>query len=79
MTSSGNICWSGPKRWPKPLFFDAEDQLYFDFVSAALNLWTENNGIKGTKDADEIKFILEQVNVLEFQPKSGGKIAVTDA
>ena len=79
MTSSGNLFWSGPKRCPKPLVFDAEDQLHFDFVWAAANLRAENYGLQGTKDADEIKSILKQVNVPEFQPKSGVKIAVTDA
>ena len=79
MTSSGNLFWSGPKRCPKPLVFDADDQLHFDFVCAAANLRAENYGLQGTKDADEIKSILKQVNVPEFQPKSGVKIAVTDA
>jgi len=79
VTSSGNLFWSGPKRCPKPLVFDAEDQLHFDFVCAAANLRAENYGLQGTKDADEIKSILKQVNVPEFQPKSGVKIAVTDA
>ena len=79
VTSTGNLFWSGPKRCPKPLTFDVEDALHYDFVEAAANLRAENYGIKGTKDRDEIKAILKQVNVPEFQPKSGVKIAVTDA
>jgi len=79
VTSTGNLFWSGPKRCPKPLTFDAEEALHFDFVEAAANLRAENYGIKGTKDRDEIKSILKQVNVPVFQPKSGVKIAVTDA
>ena len=39
----------------------------------------ENYGIQGTKDKDQIKSILKQVNVPVFEPKSGVKIAVTDA
>ena len=79
MTSSGNLFWSGPKRCPKILDFDVEDGLHYDFVVAAANLRAENYAIKGTKDKDEIKAILKQVNVPRFEPKSGVKIAVTDA
>merc|ERR1719517_287004 len=79
VTSSGNLFWSGPKRCPKILTFDVEDSLHFDFVEAAANLRAENYGIKGTKDKEEIKSILKQVNVPVFEPKSGVKIAVTDA
>jgi len=79
VTSSGNLFWSGPKRCPKPLVFDVENQLHYDFVEAAANLRAENYGIKGTKDKEEIKSILKKVHVPEFQAKSGVKIAVTDA
>jgi len=79
VTSSGNLFWSGPKRCPKILDFDVEDQLHYDFVEAAANLRAENYRIKGTKDKEEIKAILKQVNVPVFTPKSGVKIAVTDA
>jgi len=79
VTSTGNLFWSGPKRCPKVLTFDAEDPLHFDFVEAAANLRAENYGIQGTKDKDQIKSILKQVNVPVFEPKSGVKIAVTDA
>merc|ERR1711990_422675 len=79
VTSSGNLFWSGPKRCPKILDFDVEDQLHYDFVAAGANLRAENYGIKGTKDKEEIKSILKQVNVPVFEPKSGVKIAVTDA
>ena len=71
--------WSGPKRCPTPLVFNVEDPLHYDFVEAAANLRAENYGIQGTKDKDKIKSILKQVNVPEFQPKTGVKIAVTDA
>jgi len=79
VTSSGNLFWSGPKRCPTPLVFNVEDPLHYDFVEAAANLRAENYGIQGTKDKDKIKSILKQVNVPEFQPKTGVKIAVTDA
>merc|ERR1719188_2918550 len=79
VTSSGSPFWSGPKKCPTPLVFNIEDPLHYDFVEAAANLRAENYGIQGTKDKDKIKSILKQVNVPEFQPKTGVKIAVTDA
>ena len=79
MTSSGTLFWSGPKKCPKALDFDVENQLHYDFVEAAANLRAENYGIQGTKDKEEIKSILKTVNVPVFTPRSGVKIAVTDA
>merc|ERR1719423_330994 len=32
VTSSGSPFWSGPKKCPKPLNFDAEDSLHMDYV-----------------------------------------------
>jgi len=79
VTSTGSLFWSGPKKCPKVLNFDAEDKTHFDFVEAASNLRARVFGIKGSKDPEMIKGILKQVVVPEFQPKSGVQIAVTDA
>merc|ERR1719228_2389186 len=79
VTSTGSPFWSGPKKCPKVLNFDPEDQMHFDFVEAAANLRAGVYGIKGTKDVDQIKGILKQVVVPVFEAKSGVKIAVTDA
>jgi len=79
VTSTGSLFWSGPKKCPKVLNFDAEDKTHFDFVEAAANLRARVFGIKGSKDPEMIKGILKQVVVPEFQPKSGVQIAVTDA
>jgi len=79
VTSTGSPFWSGPKKCPKVLEFDPEDQMHFDFIEAAANLRAGVYGIEGTKDVDQIKGILKQVVVPQFEPKSGVKIAVTDA
>merc|ERR1711936_1217770 len=79
VTSTGSPFWSGPKKCPKVLNFDPEDQMHFDFVEAAANLRAGVYGIKGTKDVDQIKGILKQVVVPVFEAKSGVKIAATDA
>ena len=30
--SDGNLFWTGPKRFPKPIEFDAEDDLHLDYI-----------------------------------------------
>jgi len=79
VTSSGSPFWSGPKKCPKPLNFDAEDSLHMDYVVAAANLMAEVYGIPKNTDRVYIAEVLTTVNVPKFEPKSGVKIAVTDA
>eukprot|EP00092_Neocalanus_flemingeri_P032732 GFUD01035603.1.p1 GENE.GFUD01035603.1~~GFUD01035603.1.p1 ORF type:complete len:1086 (+),score=321.65 GFUD01035603.1:80-3337(+) len=79
VTSTGSPFWSGPKKCPTALNFDQDDQMHFDFVESAANLRAGVYGIKGTKDREQIKTILKQVVVPQFEAKSGIKIAVTDA
>ncbi len=42
VTSSGQPFWSGPKRAPKPLTFDANDQMHLEYVMSAALLHAEN-------------------------------------
>jgi len=79
VTSSGSPFWSGPKKCPKPLTFDPEDSLHMDYIVAAANLMAEVYGIPKHTDRPAIATILLKVNVPKFEPKSGVKIAVTDA
>jgi len=79
ITSSGSPFWSGPKKCPKPLVFDTSDDLHMEFVVAAANLRAEVYGMAKNENRDEIRSLLQQVKVPEFQPASGIKIAVTDA
>lgn len=79
VTSSGSPFWSGPKRCPKPLDFNLENSLHMDFIEASANLLAEVYGIPKNKDRAEIARIILTVNVPKFEPKSGVKIAVTDA
>jgi len=69
ITSTGAPFWSGPKRAPKPIVFDPNNQLHLDFVLTAANLRAFNYGLKGTTDYEEIKKILPNVMVPEFTPK----------
>merc|ERR1719305_1942775 len=71
VTSTGSPFWSGPKKCPTALVWNFEE--------AAANLKAEIYGIEKNKDRSVIKAIIAKVNVPTFEPKSGIKIAVTDA
>lgn len=78
VTSSGQLFWSGPKRCPDPLVFDVNNTLHMDYIIAAANLKAKVYGIKTNRDREEIAKIVSTVQVPEFTPKSGVKIAETD-
>lgn len=78
LTSSGQPFWSGPKRCPESLVFSTEVSLHLDYILAAANLKAEVYGIPQNRDREAIKLMVNRVQVPEFIPKSGVKIAVTD-
>lgn len=79
VTSSGQPFWSGPKRCPEPLTFDVNNTLHMDYIVAAANLKAKVYGIETNRDREEIVKIVSTVQVPEFTPKSGVKIAETDS
>eukprot|EP00897_Mesotaenium_endlicherianum_P006549 jgi/Mesen1/5922/ME000030S05186 len=78
-TSAGTPFWSGTKRAPTPLLFDAGDALHLDFIVAAANLQATVYGLKGCRDRAVFAPALRSIQVPAFQPKEGVKIAVTDS
>lgn len=78
-TSSGQPFWSGPKRCPEPLKFDVNNSLHLDYIYAGANLKAQVYGIPQTRDRQLVAELVKQVEVPEFVPRSGVKIAVTDA
>merc|ERR1719402_927874 len=78
-TSSGALFWSGPKRCPEPIVFDSGNELHLDYVVAGANLRAFNYGLPPNRDRAFIKSVVDKVTVPPFVPKSGVKIAVTDA
>lgn len=78
LTSTGQPFWSGPKRCPTVLHFDADDDLHLDYVFAGANLRAELYGLPQNRDRAVIKEMVRQVHVEPFKPKSV-KIATTDA
>jgi ubiquitin-activating enzyme E1 len=79
LTTTGQPFWSGAKRPPTPLVFDAEDPLHMAFIVSAANLRAENFGLVGERDAAKMKSALASVMVPDFEPKRGLKIAATEA
>eukprot|EP00252_Welwitschia_mirabilis_P025423 TRINITY_DN7923_c0_g1_i1.p1 TRINITY_DN7923_c0_g1~~TRINITY_DN7923_c0_g1_i1.p1 ORF type:complete len:1109 (-),score=223.60 TRINITY_DN7923_c0_g1_i1:15-3341(-) len=77
--SAGTPFWSGAKRFPVAINFDPENPLHMEFIVAAANLQATVYGLKGCHDQRQFKQILKAVQVPEFQPKGGLKIAVTDS
>ncbi|KAJ2938005.1 hypothetical protein O0L34_g14459 [Tuta absoluta] len=78
-TTSGAPFWSGPKRCPDPLTFNPAEDLHLDYVVAAANLRAAVYGIPHCTDREAIAQMASTVQVPEFSPRSGIKIAVTDA
>ena len=74
-TSSGVPFWSGPKRAPTPLVFDAENQTHLDYVIAGANLHAFNYGIKAS-DVGRSHYakVAGDVIIPEFNPDPNVKI-----
>lgn len=78
-TSSGEPFWSGPKRCPHSIKFSSDVDLHVDYVMAAANLKAEVYGIPQVRDRQVVIDMVDKIEIPEFVPKSGIKIAVTDA
>lgn len=72
--------WSGTKRAPNPINFDQNDPMHMEFIIASACLEAEVFGIKVTEeDVNNMANIASAVIIPDFVPKSGAKIATTDA
>lgn len=80
-TSTGAPFWSGPKRCPHPLTFDPENSVHIEYVLSAANLRAFMFSLPDgqVRDRDRVKSIVSSIVVPKFTPKSGVRIAVTDA
>lgn len=79
LTNTGQKFWSGPKRCPHPLIFDVNNSLHLDYIVAAANLRAFMYGLNQSRDRQAVREMLKEVVVPEFVPKSGVRIAETDA
>lgn len=78
-TASGAPFWSGPKRAPDPLRFNADNPTHLGFVIAAANLHAFNYGIKsgGVKE-DHYRKVINSMIIPEFSPNPTVKIQADD-
>jgi ubiquitin-activating enzyme E1 len=78
-TSSGVEFWSGTKRIPTAMEFNAEDPLHLGFIIAAANLYAHVFGVEdATTDREYIARVASAMVVEEFRPSDGVKIAVDE-
>ena len=68
-TSEGNLFWSGPKRAPTIIHFDASDPLHLSFVVSASNLLAASVGLPRIEDSRKIAAIAQNVTIKPFVPK----------
>ncbi|XP_018018893.1 ubiquitin-like modifier-activating enzyme 1 [Hyalella azteca] len=78
-TSSGEPFWSGHKRCPHAIKFDVDNSVHLDYVVSGANLKAAVYGIPQVRDASLVKEMISKVEVPVFVPRSGVKIAVTEA
>jgi ubiquitin-activating enzyme E1 len=78
LTSSGAPFWSGSKKPPAPLQFNAGDPLHMQFIVAAANMRAMVFGIP-PQHMEEVFFeVLEGVSVPSFSPSDGVSIPTSD-
>jgi ubiquitin-activating enzyme E1 len=63
--SDGNPFWTGPKRFPKPLEFDEEDELQIDYIVACANLIAHCLDIEQNDDREEILQLANDADIDE--------------
>ena len=76
-TTTGQPFWSGPKRAPKPLVFDAHNELHLAYIVAAANIHAFNYGLHGSTDVAHIADVASRVRVPEFVPREA-KVQIND-
>ena len=80
ISSSGAPFWSGPKRAPDPLKFDADNETHLSFIIAAAHLHAFNYGIDSSKGItkEDCLQAISRMMIPEFKPSSSVKIQADD-
>lgn len=68
LTSEGVPFWSGTKRYPKPIYFNINDELHYKFIYYTSNLLAQNYGYDSI-DNTLIDNVLKGYIQEEFHPK----------
>eukprot|EP00743_Colponemidia_sp_Colp-15_P000554 GILK01000622.1.p1 GENE.GILK01000622.1~~GILK01000622.1.p1 ORF type:complete len:1037 (+),score=209.76 GILK01000622.1:77-3187(+) len=67
--SEGQPFWSGPKRPPVAIDFNADDDLHVDFIISMANLLAFNFGLPANYDRQYIRQVAGAMPSAPFQPK----------
>eukprot|EP01129_Flabellula_baltica_P006184 TRINITY_DN2289_c0_g1_i3.p1 TRINITY_DN2289_c0_g1~~TRINITY_DN2289_c0_g1_i3.p1 ORF type:complete len:1109 (-),score=332.58 TRINITY_DN2289_c0_g1_i3:35-3334(-) len=72
LTGEETPFWSGTKRFPQVAYFDLENELHFDYLYTASNLYAFMLNIDGVRDRDQFKALAGEANLEapEFVPSS---------
>ncbi|KAK4696125.1 ubiquitin-activating enzyme E1, partial [Lecanoromycetidae sp. Uapishka_2] len=78
-TSSGAPFWSGPKRAPDPLTFNASNPTHLGYVLSAAHLHAFNYGIDSSSiTQSHCKNVMDDMIIPDFKPSSSVKIQADD-
>jgi len=79
-TSTGQPFWSGPKRAPDALTFDASNPAHFGFVEAAAQLHAFNYKISNAgATRDQYLQVMDNMMIPDFKPDPGVRIQASDS
>ncbi len=67
--SHGMPFWSGPKRAPDHITFDAKDDLHVGFIQAMANLVAFNLGLAEERDLEKVRAIVAALPPTPYVPK----------
>jgi ubiquitin-activating enzyme E1 len=68
-TTEGALFWSGPKRPPTPIKFNAGDEQHLNFVVSAANLIAASVGLPRVGSRELVAQLASQVHIAPFVPK----------
>ena len=78
LTTTNTPFWSGAKKCPRVLVFDANNNEHLGYVISFANLWAHVFGIKECKDIEYIKTITENLVTPKSQVNENIKISLNE-
>lgn len=79
ITSQGVKFWSGTKRCPKSLDYQPNLEMHYDFVYSASILRAQKYNLEPIVDKRRFLEVVNSIKPEPFEPRTGVRIAVTDA
>ena len=76
LNEDGSKFWSGSKRFPKPIKYDADNELCFTFVKSYSIIIARILSIPIKNDDEYIKSVSKKVEIPKFNPKSENKNSI---